>query len=98
MAEAAQIEMQNIISQVTALTQELLSSGGRPDQVAFALATIAADMGFEVTENPYQIVPVLMDAIALQAKRRITSDDEPDLATEEDQMELAAAPCGATVH
>jgi hypothetical protein len=100
MAQAAHIDMQEIIQQVTGLTQELLASGGRPEQVAFALATIAADMGFEVTGDPYQVIPVLMDAIAFQAKRRLQSDDEDEAenACEEDATDLAAVPCGTTVH
>jgi hypothetical protein len=68
--EEGQLEFADLISQIGALTRALLEEGAEPSQLAFALTTVAADMGLELTRDPLAVLPVLLHAIALEASRR----------------------------
>ena len=70
------LEMCEIAGRVSTLTRELLEEGGDASDVAFALTTVAADMSLQVTGDAMQVIPVLLDAIAFQAKRRLDTSDE----------------------
>jgi hypothetical protein len=71
-------DMYEVASRVSTFTQELLRDGANASDVAFALTTVAADMGLQVTGDPLQVIPVLMDAIAFQAKRRLDARKEEE--------------------
>lgn len=101
MEDSREVEMEELLGRVTALTKELLEEGGAPHAVAFALATTAADMGLAVTENPMTVFPLLLKAIAFQADRRMQEEVEAEeldeCAAEDDFGSIAMEP-GATVH
>ena len=64
---------------------------------AFALTTVAADMSLQVTGDALKVIPVLMDAIAFQAKRRLDERQEDGAASEEVcAVELPTT--GTTIH
>ena len=85
-------EMDDLIGRIGHLTQALLEEGAEPSQVAFALTSVAADMGLQVTGDPLKVIPVLLSAIAHQASRR-SADDGREL----DGGDLERPP-GVTVH
>ena len=90
-------DMHEVASRVSAFTQELLTDGANASDVAFALTTVAADMGLQVTEDPLQVFPVLMDAIAFQAKRRLDARQEAEAGS--DDVRTAELPRkGTTIH
>lgn len=83
---------EELMGRIGRLTQALLEDGAEPSQVAFALTSVATDMGLQLTGDPLKVFPVLLNAIAHQASQR--AEDEgarPD-------AEEAGAPPGATVH
>ena len=93
---AEALDMAEVASRVCAFTQQLLKDGANASDVAFALTTVAADMGLQVTGDALQVIPVLMDAIALQAKRRLEAKDKED---PDDDAGAADMPTkGTTVH
>ena len=69
-------DMCEVAQRVSAFTHELLSDGANASDVAFALTTVATDMSLQVTDDALQVIPVLMDAIAFQAKRRLEAQQE----------------------
>ena len=90
-------DMYEVASRVSAFTQELLTEGANASDVAFALTTVAADMGLQVTGDPLQVIPVLMDAIAFQAKRRLDARQEAEAGS--DDVRAAELPRkGTTIH
>lgn len=101
MNEKNELEMEEIMGRVTALTRDLLDQGGEPHAVSFALATTAADMGLAVMENPMQVFPLLLKAIALQADRRLQEEaesEEGDADFEDIECVEVISAQGATVH
>lgn len=70
MSQDEEIELDALIGRIGRLTQALLEDGAEPSQVAFALTSVAADMGLQITGDPLKVFPVLLSAIAHQASRR----------------------------
>ena len=92
MAHQDENALEGVVAQVSALTKTLLDEGVDPSMVAFALTSVAADMGLQVCGDPMQVFPVLLGAISQQAQRR----SEVGAAQETD--EPAHVPLDATVH
>ena len=70
--------MSEVVERVSSLTRKLLKDGGEPSDVAFALTSVATDMGLQVTGDALQVIPVLLNAIAHQAQRRV-EDERADV-------------------
>ena len=83
---------EELMGRIGRLTQALLEDGAEPSQVAFALTSVAADMGLQLTGDPLKVFPVLLSALAYQASKRAE-----DAGLEPDAEEVGAPP-GATVH
>ena len=101
MDEGREVEMEELLGRVTALTKELLDEGGQPPAVVFALATTAADMGLSVTESPMTVFSLLLKAIAFQADRRMEEEAEVEDLVEDDAASdfgSKAIESSATVH
>ena len=81
--EGREVEMEELLGRVTALTKELLDES-QPPAVVFALATTAADMGLSVTESPMTVFSLLLKAIAFQADRRMEEEAEVEDLVEDD--------------
>jgi hypothetical protein len=90
----SQPELEEILGRVAQVTQSLLEDGAKPSQVAFALASVAADMGLQVAGDPLKVFPVLLEAIADVAKARLEAETQ-SLALEVNGQE---PPEGATIH
>ena len=56
----------------------MLGDGAEPSRVAFALTSVAADMGPQVNGDPMQVFPVLLSAIVHQANRRQEDEAETE--------------------
>lgn len=91
MSQNEKPEVDDLIGRIGRLTQALLEDGAEPAQVAFALTSVAADMGLQITGDPLKVFPVLLSAIAHQASRRCENERQLDGA----ELEL---PPGVTVH
>ena len=97
MKQPEKLVMDEVVERVSILTQELLKDGGEPSDVAFALTSVAADMGLQVTGDALQVIPVLLNAIAHQAQRRV--EDELEVVKEESVVDLKAIPTKSnTIH
>ena len=91
------LEMCEVVSRASAFTQQLLVDGANASDVAFALTTVAADMSLQVTGDALQVIPVLMDAIAFQAKRRL--DERQEDGAGSDAVCASELPMtGTTIH
>lgn len=66
--------MDEVAARVSDLTAELLIAGANPCEVAFALTSVATDMGLQIQENTLQVFSVLLKAIASQADSRIETN------------------------
>jgi hypothetical protein len=66
-----ELEFDEVMGRVARVAQSLLEDGAQPSQVAFALTSVAADMGLQVAGDPLKVFPVLLDAIAGVAKARL---------------------------
>jgi hypothetical protein len=66
----------------------------RAAEVAFALTSVATDMGLQVTGNPLKVFPVLLDAIAGVANTRLRAKTEKHALELTDQEPAE----GATIH
>ncbi len=51
-----------------------LESGAAPSEVAFALVSLAADMGLQLGGDPRQVLALLLSAIARQANQHCESE------------------------
>ena len=91
------LEMCEVVSRASAFTQQLLVDGANASDVAFALTTVAADMSLQVTGDALQVIPVLMDAIAFQAKRRLDERQE-DGAGSDEVCAVELPTMGTTIH
>ena len=91
------LEMCEVVSRASAFTQQLLADGANASDVAFALTTVAADMSLQVTGDALQVIPVLMDAIAFQAKRRLDERQE-DGAGSDEVCSVELPTTGTTIH
>ena len=69
-------KLDEVMGRVALVTQSLLEDGAQPSQVAFALTSVAADMGLQVAGNPLQVFSVLLDAIAGVAKARLQIENK----------------------
>lgn len=92
MAQREKDALEEVTAKVSALTKALLDEGNDPSMVAFALTSVAADMGLQVCGDPMRVFPVLLGAISHQAHMR--AED----TAEKDAEEPACVPLGATVH
>ncbi len=90
-------DMHEIVRCVSEFTRKLLSDGANPSNVAFALTTVATDMGLQVTGDPLRVIPVLMDAIAFQAKRRVDESQE-NVAVSDEGCDIDLPSKGTTIH
>jgi hypothetical protein len=64
------LELDLLIGRIARLSQALLDEGVEPLLVVFALASVAADMGLQITGDSLKVFPVLLSAIAHQASLR----------------------------
>jgi hypothetical protein len=89
-----ELALDEVIGRVGRMTQSLLEEGAEPSQVAFALTSVAADMGLQVAGDPLKVFPVLLNAIAGAAKNRLR------IKTESCGLELTdqEPTDGATIH
>ena len=92
MAQREKDELEEVTAKVSALTKALLDEGNDPSMVAFALTSVATDMGLQVCGDPMRVIPVLLGAISQQAHMRAGG------AAEKDAEEPASVPLGVTVH
>lgn len=69
-------KIDEVIGRVANVTQSLLEDGCQPSQVAFALTTVAADMGLQVAGDPLKVFSVLLEAIAGVAKTHLQVETE----------------------
>ena len=92
MSQDEKPELDDLVGRIGLLTQALLEEGAEPSEVAFALTSVAADMGLQITGDPLKVFPVLLSAIAHQASRRSVDERQ--------QIDVTGlgAPPGATVH
>ena len=97
MEQDEELEMEELFGRISQLTNDLLKDGADPAQLAFALTSVATDMGLQINGDPLQVFPVLLGAIAKQASIRV-EQEEPDSDEELDFNEDADVPFGATVH
>jgi hypothetical protein len=63
--------LDEVIGRIGRMTQRLLEKGAEPSLVAFALTSVAADMGLQVTGDPLKVFPVLLDAISGRARDQL---------------------------
>ena len=68
--------LDEVVGQIGRMTQHLLEEGAEPSQVAFALTSVAADMGLQITGDPLKVLPVLLDAISGRARDRLHKRQE----------------------
>lgn len=92
MDQKKEIGTEEMMGRISRLTQTLLEDGADPAQLAFALTSVAADMGLQVAGDPLKVFPVLLEAIANQASKRVDLDEAQ---ADHDELEV---PPGATVH
>ncbi len=92
MAHQDEDALEGVVAQVSALTKTLLNEGSDPSMIAFALTSVAADMGLQVCGDPMRVFPVLLGAISEQAHRRSKPEDAHE---SEDPVHV---PTGATIH
>ena len=92
MAHQDEDALEGVVAQVSALTKTLLNEGSDPSMIAFALTSVAADMGLQVCGDPMRVFPVLLGAISEQAHRR----SEPVDAQESEGP--VHVPTGAIIH
>jgi hypothetical protein len=86
-----QMKMEELLGRIGGLTRALLAEGADAAELAFALTSVAADMGLKVTGDPFKVIPVLLSAIADQASNRVETNSAEAGANIE-------APAGVTVH
>ena len=88
------LKLDEVMGRIAHLTQSLLEDGAAPSDVAFALASVATDMGLQVAGDPLKVFPVLLEAIAGVANSRLRME------TEKSSLELTARATaeGATIH
>jgi hypothetical protein len=89
-----ELDLDEVMARVGRLTQSLLEDGAKPSQVAFALTSVATDMGLQVAGDPLRVFPVLLDAIASAAKIRSKVESERRSLELTDQEPID----GATIH
>jgi hypothetical protein len=87
-------KIDEVIGRVANVTQSLLEDGAQPSQVAFALTTVAADMGLQVAGDPLKVFSVLLEAIAGVAKIHLQVETESRVLELTDQE----PPDGVTIH
>jgi hypothetical protein len=87
-------KIDEVIGRVANVTQSLLEDGAQPSQVAFALTTVAADMGLQVAGDPLKVFSVLLEAIAGVAKTHLQVETESRVLELTDQE----PPDGVTIH
>ncbi len=75
-----------LTDRVAELTRLCLEDGASPSQVAFALVSVATDMGLHVGGDPRQVFAVLLGAIAKQASEHSAG------------IFMSGAPPGATLN
>ncbi len=92
MAQQEKDELEEVTAKVSALTKSLLDEGNDPSMVAFALTSVAADMGLQVFGDPMRVFPVLLGAISQQAHIRVEEHAQQDVEGPE------CVPEGTTVH
>ena len=63
--------LDEVVGRIGRMTRRLLDEGAEPSQVAFALTSVAADMGLQVTGDPLKVLPVLLDAISGRARDQL---------------------------
>jgi hypothetical protein len=63
--------LDEVVGQIGRMTQHLLEEGVEPSQIAFALTSVAADMGLQLTGDALQVFPVLLDAISGRARDQL---------------------------
>jgi len=88
------LKLDEVVGQIARTTQSLLEDGANPAQVAFALTSVAADMGLQLAGDPLKVLPVLLDAIAQIAKNHLRKESESSSLDLPDQEPAD----GATIH
>ena len=91
------VEMEEILKRISCLTSELLEQGGAPFDITFALSTVAADMGIQVTGDITQVTSVLLKAIDFQYERRVEANQVTDNEIVSPDVEEILVE-GATIH
>jgi hypothetical protein len=86
------LKLDEVVGRVAQLTQSLLEDGAVPSEVAFALASVATDMGLQVAGDPLKVFPLLLAAIAGAANTRLHTE------TETLDITAQATPDGTTIH
>jgi hypothetical protein len=88
------LKLDDVMGRIAHMTQSLLEDGAKPAEVAFALTSVAADMGLQVTGDPLKVFPVLLDAIAGVANTRLRTETEKRALELTDQEPAE----GVTIH
>ena len=84
MDREAETGMKALVSRISELTKALLEDGAEVEAVAFALTSVAADMGLQLTREPLKLFPVLLSAIAIQASNRVDKENSQEDVEKED--------------
>ena len=93
------LQVWELVQRISKLAGDLRAAGGEAPAVVFALATVAADLAMDTSEDPLFVFPVLLDAIAYQAKRRMRAEGPADDADEDaEEEEVFAVPPGSILH
>jgi hypothetical protein len=94
MTTRKQLSLEEVVGQIGRMTQHLLEGGAEPSQVAFALTSVAADMGLQLTGDPLKVLPVLLNAISGRISDRLQKREAKTLL--DATAELPAN--GTTIH
>jgi hypothetical protein len=86
--------LDEVVGQIGRMTERLLEKGAEPSLVAFALTSVAADMGLQVTGDPLKVLPVLLDAISGRARDQLQKREAKTLLDTTAEL----PPDGTTIH
>jgi hypothetical protein len=89
------LKLDEVMGRIAHVTQSLLEDGAEPSEVAFALTSVAADMGLQIAGDPLKVFPILLNAIAgVAANTRLRLEAEKRSLELTDQEPAD----GATIH
>ncbi len=92
-AAAETLEISEVFQRLRSQTGQLLEDGATPSEVSFALAYIAAELGFVVAPDPLCVIPVVLKAVSEAASQQ-WKDKNPQ--QDKDFMEQPVQP-GETI-
>ncbi len=91
---AKTLDIDDIFQRLRSQTGQLLEDGAAPSEVTFALAYIAAELGFVVAPDPLCVIPVVLKAVSEAASQQLKNKNSQQ---DKDYMEQPVQP-GETIH